>query len=133
MNLIVCVDQSFGMSFGGRRLSRDGEVVKKIAEMAEGKTLLMSEYSAPLFEGVADVKALPDFLLKAENADFCFVETNEIPIERIESIFLFCWNRDYPADVFFDREILSSFKKIKKEEFSGSSHKKITLEIYQRA
>lgn len=132
MNLIVCVDRSFGMSFNSRRLSRDEKVIRKIAEISEGAILFMSEYSAPLFEGIREVICDSEFCSKAQSGDFCFVERDEFPGEKVEAVFLFSWNRDYPADFYFDKEILSPLKKVKKEEFAGSSHKKITLEIYQK-
>jgi hypothetical protein len=132
MNLIVCVDKSFGMSFGGRRLSRDGEVIRKIVEVTEGANLFVDEYSAVLFQGNREVICEPQFLSKAQSGDFCFAEISEIPYDRIESIYLFHWNRDYPADQYFQNEILHFFQKKKKEDFVGSSHKKITLEIYIR-
>ncbi len=132
MNIIVCAENNLGMAFNRRRVSQDSEVVKKIAEITDGEKLWMNGYSAKLFTDAREVFADEDFLLKANQGDFCFVEIDAIPMEMIENLYLFRWNRNYPADLFLNLDLKGDFKKIKKEEFSGSSHKKITLEIYKR-
>ena len=74
-----------------------------------------------------------DFLSVASDDDICFIENVEIPMDKVTQIYLFQWNRDYPADVYFDYNLKDlGFKKIRSEDFAGSSHKKITLEVYQR-
>ena len=60
------------------------------------------------------------------------VENAEIPADKVDEIYLFQWNRDYPADVYFSLDLNSDYKKIKTEDFAGYSHEKITLEIYQK-
>ena len=52
-------------------------------------------------------------------------------VERIEEIYLYRWNRDYPADVYFPVD-LSMWKCVETKEFAGSSHEKITRERYTR-
>ena len=69
-----------------------------------------------------------------ENAgedDFCFVE--DLPLEmyqnKIKKIFLFHWNRAYPADTYFDIPLTADkWKLVSVLEFAGNSHKKITME-----
>ena len=57
----------------------------------------------------------------------------EIPAKNIEDVYVFNWNRDYPADKYFTLDLkLNGFKRVKKEEFTGCSHKRITLEIYKK-
>ena len=56
----------------------------------------------------------------------------QIPVDCIDEVYLFQWNRDYPADMYFTVDLKTGFKKIKVEDFAGSSHKKITLEIYKK-
>ena len=51
--------------------------------------------------------------------------------EKIEKIILYRWNRVYPADVHFPIDF-SGWKLVQAEEFAGSSHEKITEEIYER-
>ena len=74
-----------------------------------------------------------DFLSVAAEEDICFIENVDVPIDEASEVYLFQWNRDYPADVYFDYNLKElGFKKVSSKEFEGSSHKKITLEIYRR-
>ena len=133
MNIIVCVDKNNGMMFNYRRQSQDCEVVKKIMEICSESQLLMNEYSGVMFSEFPNVFVSNDFLLQSTPGDFCFVENVEIPTENIENIYIFNWNRDYPADKYFSFDLAANgFKKVKKEEFPGYSHKKITLTLYRR-
>jgi hypothetical protein len=134
MNIIVCVDKSNGMMFNNRRQSQDKELISKIIELTSGARLLMSEYSAQMFLGNLDIVANNDFISQAQSGDFAFIEETEIPNESIEDIYIFNWNRDYPADKYFDFDLKANgYKRVKKIEFAGNSHKKITLEIFRRA
>ena len=80
-----------------------------------------------------DVIVDNDCLDNAADVDFCFVENQMIPIDKVSEIYLFNLNRNYPADVFFEIEPKQcGFKIASKEDFKGSSHDKITLEVYRR-
>ena len=71
---------------------------------------------------------------KAGEKDYCFVENLEIENfrDKIEKIILCKWNRKYPGDFFFTIDVNDgNWKLIDVEEFSGSSHEKITLEGYE--
>ena len=73
------------------------------------------------------------FLSKAACNDICFVEDCSVaPFEqKIEKIILYKWNRDYPADFYFDIPLSEhGLKLISSEDFVCSSHDKITEEIY---
>ena len=74
-----------------------------------------------------------DFLTKAGTEDFCFVEGENLTgyEGKITEIVLYKWNRDYPADLFFEID-LGEWKLEERKEFSGYSHEKITREIYSR-
>ena len=133
MNIIVCIDKNGGMSFCGKRLSQDRVLREKILEISSGSRLLMSSYSAKQFESIDGIVIDDNFLNNAGQEDYCFVEDKEIIAENVESFYVFNWNRKYPADLFFDVDLKAEgFKKIKKEDFQGNSHDKITLEIYSR-
>ena len=123
MNIFVCIDKSRGMMFNNRRQSKDQEVISKIIELSGDSLLLMSEYSAEMFPQNPNIIANNDFSLQAKEGDFCFIEDTVIPTEKVQKVYLFNWNRDYPADKFFDFD-LTNFKRIKKTEFAGSSHKR---------
>ena len=45
---------------------------------------------------------------------------------------MFRWNRDYPADTYFDLSLESGWTRTETSEFAGSSHETITKEIYIR-
>ena len=128
MHLIVCVDDRFGLSFGGRRLSRDCEVITHMLHMTKGGKLWVHPYSADLFP-VDAVLAEADYLEKADMDDYCFLEKGEIP-QNLQSVILYHWNRTYPATEHFPKEILQTMNRVSQEEIPGYSHEKITVERY---
>ncbi len=133
MNIAICIDKSGGILFGGRRLSQDSALRMKLIEIVSDDNLLMNEYSAKQFEANEKIKIYEDFLSEANENDICFIENVEVPMDKVSEIYLFNWNRNYPADTYFEFEPKGlGFKRIKKEDFVGSSHKKITLEVYRR-
>ena len=117
----------------GKRQSQDRVLREKVLEIANGSRLLMNSYSAKQFENGDGIIVDDVFFNNAGQGDFCFVEDKEITSENVESFYIFNWNRKYPGDLFFNVDLKAEgFKKIKKEEFQGNSHDKITLEIYSR-
>ena len=133
MNIIVCIDKNGGMAFMGKRQSMDCVLREKVLEISSGARLLMNSYSGKQFENNENIIVDDDFLNNANQDDFCFVEDREVIAENAQSIYIFNWNRKYPADLFFSIDLKAEgFKKIKKEEFQGNSHDKITLEVYSR-
>ena len=129
LNIIICLDDKNGMLFGGKRQSRDSVLCKRILEISKETGLLMNNYSAKLFEA-EDVIADEDFLLKAQKGDYCFIENTAIP-ESFEKIVIYRWNRVYPSDVKFDTSLILSKQLVSSFEFEGSSHSKITEEVYE--
>ena len=135
MILIVCVDDHNGMMFNHRRQSQDRVLRADILELTDGKKLWMNAYSRKQFaESDAEkIRVDETFLDAAEDGEFCFVENADVSgcVERIDEIYLYRWNRDYPADVYFPVD-LSMWKCVETKEFAGSSHEKITRERYTR-
>lgn len=135
MNVIVCLDDKNGMMFNGRRQSRDRILCARAADLAAGRTLWMNEYSAPLFPPELAPRTMirGDFLSRAGRGDYCFVENAPLVPheEQIETLFVFRWNRVYPADTRLDLP-LERWQKVRTEEFAGSSHEAITMEVYER-
>jgi len=134
MNAIICLDEKNGMLFNKRRQSRDSLLNQKIIALSQGKKLWMNSYSAKLFanEDILMDDSLPE---KAEKGDFCFFEQeiDRSVIDKAESFYVFLWNRHYPADVYFKFDLAQEgFVLAETEEFAGSSHEKITLNIYRR-
>lgn len=131
MKIIICVDKKNGMLFNLRRQSQDRELRNRIIEISKNTKLWMNNYSAQQFNEEKNICISESFLTEAGAGEYCFVENIEMPIAEIEEIILYKWNRNYPADTFFEFDFKNNgFKKLKSTDFAGSSHKKITEEIY---
>lgn len=134
MTLIVCVDDGLGMAFGGRRQSRDRALCEDMLAFAAGRTLRMSPRSAKLFEGMGGaVEASADYMQAAGGDECCFVElepAGEIA-GRADTLVIYRWNRRYPSDLRFDVS-LEGWRQTGVREFAGTSHEKITREVYIR-
>lgn len=131
MKIIVCVDKKNGMLFNFRRQSQDSEILKRISEMSKNTKLWMNDYSAKLFDDSDNICVSENFLHEAGNGEYCFIENIVIPTNGIEEVILYKWNRNYPADTFFDFDFKNNgFKKLNSTDFAGNSHEKITEEIY---
>ena len=128
MILLACVDEALGMSFLGRRVSRDSAVTARILSLAAGKTLLATPYSARLLGEAARYEASPASVAAA--GDLVFLENEAVPTEGVEKIFLFRWHRAYPSDLAFPLAAFS-LRLVSKEELVGTSHEIITLEEYE--
>ena len=135
MHLVVCLDNNNGMAFNGRRQSRDRELTRQMISMMNGNPLRMSPYSAKMFLDAPEgaVITSDDYLTNAGPQDFCFAETDDLTgfMKQVGSIIVFRWSRVYPADLWFP-DVLSDWRKFFTSEFAGSSHEKITKEIYVR-
>ena len=135
MIVIVCLDDKKGMLFNGRRQSRDSAVMDRIRSLCEGTRLWMNSYSAGLYGGLEgiDITEEDDFLSLAGSGEVCLVETERLASfgERIEKIIVFWWNRTYPADFYMDVD-LSLWDRTGRREFQGTSHEKITEDVYER-
>ena len=105
MTVIVCLDNANGMMFNHRRQSRDTNVVKDILKTINGASLLIAPYSEPLFsQAECSVSISDSFLADADAKDYCFVENTSVAKfkEKISKLVIYKWNRDYPADFYFD-------------------------------
>lgn len=141
MKVFTCVDNAGGMSFNNRRQSKDAKVYESIVSIVSGRgeepVLRIAPYSLPLFQEMSGLRLLvaDDFLAQAGPGDYCFVETPALKNfeDKIDTIFVFRWNRDYPADTVFPLDLTGSdWSLTGAREFEGKSHKKITLEKYER-
>ena len=128
MKLIVCLDDNNGMMFNNRRQSRDRMLIENALELCKGEKLYTNEYSAKLFpENSVEIVDNP-----AEIGDgYCFAESFTVNEENVDEIIVYKWNKVYPADTYFNIE-LENWSLIESVDFEGSSHEKITREIYRR-
>lgn len=130
MIIAVCIDDENGMTFFGKRQSRDRELIKNYMELCGGKTRI-SPFSMILFENV-NVTIDCDLLDNAERGEYCFIENKDIlPYsDRIEKFIVYKWNRCYPCDRRF--VMPEGFRLSDSSDFKGYSHDNITREIYLR-
>jgi hypothetical protein len=124
------------MLFHDRRLSQDRLQRADLMRLCGKRSLKMSPFSAPLFSEYQSRICVEDnFLDGAERGELCWVENRELRpyIKALEGIVVYRWNRAYPADVHFDIALPGDdFALASTQEFPGSSHEKITREIYLR-
>jgi hypothetical protein len=126
----MCVSKNGGISFNNRRQSRDEEVCKDIIALTGGK-LFASEYSARLFDGIGQVQICDDCKTLANQYFFAEKEMPEVDVQGVSEIVLYHWNREYPADRFFDMD-LKGFRLKESVEFTGKSHDCVRREIWVR-
>ena len=128
MKLIVCLDDNNGMMFNKRRQSRDRVLIENVIEMCKGEKLYTNEYSGKLFpENTVEICESVENIGNA----YCFAENFTVNEEYVDEIIVYKWNRVYPADTYFNID-LKNWTLIEALDFEGSSHEKITKEIYRR-
>ena len=139
MRVFVCVDDACGVMFNRRRQSMDRVLREYVTSACAGPKLYMSLYSAGQFSDTdreaVTIIADDDFLTKAESGDYCFIEDKigQLRLDAVDMLYLVRWNRRYPADTFFRTDPKGAgFRLEKVEEFAGSSHEKITVEVYRK-
>ena len=135
MIVAVCVDDSGGMLFNGRRQSRDRKVRDYLLEISRDAGLWMNGYSAAQFADAPEgrISVSENFLEEAPEGSLAFAENQALKpfLHRIEKIILLKWNRQYPADLYLDIPLEKGWKSTKIREFPGYSHEKITVEVYE--
>ena len=137
MNIIVCIDNNNGMMFNKRRQSQDKILRENIKKLTKDSILYMNEYSYKLYKDIdtGNIKVSENFLNICNNNDYCLVENEKLSsyINKITTLIVYKWNRDYPSDFYFDINLNNTdWTLISNEEFEGSSHKKIVRETYRR-
>ncbi len=136
MILITAIDDSNGLMFNQRRQSQDSILREKVLALTAGKKLWMNHYTQKQFANcdATQINVDEDYLNEAAPGDYCFLENAAAAsyAKWIEKIILFRWNRAYPGDFYFDIDVSTpEWKMIEAEDFAGSSHEKITMEVYR--
>lgn len=135
MHIVAAVDDRMSLLFNGRRQSRDGVLNERIASLCNGE-LWVSPFSATLFNDVDIVLHIDEhFLEQAADGAYCFIEDVSVRAvaDAAKSVVLYKWNRAYPGDFFFDLPVdKAPWHLDGSEDFAGSSHDKITEEVYRR-
>lgn len=129
MTLYICLDDRNGLKFNKRRQSRDAALLKDIRSQIAGNLLI-----EPFSEKLIQEAEIP-YVLPPETAEDYFSE--DIPSEellnRTERLVIYRWNRHYPADVRWNPDLSAlGFSLVETTEFPGTSHEKITREVYEK-
>lgn len=129
MTLYICLDDRNGLQFNKRRQSRDSAVLEDIRSQCTGRLLI-----APFSEKLIREAEIPYVLPPEKAADF-FAE--DVPskelLEQTKKIVIYRWNRHYPADIRWKPDLAAMGFVLKETaEFPGTSHEKITREVFER-
>lgn len=132
LHVAFAVDDNNGMMFNHRRVSKDSKLCEELLNTvhSSGGRLQVRPYSSSIFED--GICASDDPWNKAGPNDIVFVEDiDPATIPGVTEVTLFRWNRKYPSDLksTFD---FSEYRLIETKEFAGSSHEKITKEIWKK-
>ena len=133
MILIVCTDARGGIRFNRRRQSRDRAVAADILACAAGRPLWMHPSSAALFADAPNIRTAENAPLCAGADELCFWEDALPPVcaARVTGLIRYNWNRIYPADVYWNLDpAAAGLTLLRRAEFAGSSHAKITREEF---
>lgn len=137
MKVIVVLDNNNGLMFNNRRQSQDKVLRKHIRQLSKGSKLWMNAYSFQQFrDDPSNICVDEEFLNIAGVNDYCFVEDSKFisKLEKIGGIYIYRWNRTYPADEKLNVDFLEHGWILNCEkDFAGNSHEKITMEewIYE--
>lgn len=129
MTAVICLDEQGGISFGGRRQSRDRLLCADAVRLC-GR-LKMLPGSARLFAAHPEAVEVCSELLREDGA--YFVETDALDRAEPEELIIYRWNRLYPADCRLVRGPEErGMQLVSREDFAGSSHARITREIWRK-
>ena len=133
MTVIVCIDTGRGMTFFGRRQSTDSVLRKRIASLARGKKLYMSAYSASQF-GADENIVVCDGAPTDEDAVWFTECSDPAPYaDETDELVIYRWNRTYPRELKLTFDPYESGMTLYSiTDFEGSSHPRITEEIWRR-
>ncbi len=131
LTVYVCLDDRNGMSFNGRRQSRDSKVFEDIGRELRGELLI-----DPFSEALIGRSGLPYRVLEGplpEEGQF-FLEMRS-PQEALaaERIVIYRWGRHYPADRRWDLALEEyGFSLMSQTAFQGTSHEEIGKDVFCR-
>jgi hypothetical protein len=129
MTLYICLDDRNGLKFNKRRQSRDAALLEDIRNQLTGNL-----HIEPFSEKMIQEAEIP-YVLPPETAEDYFVEDvpSEELLDRTERLIIYRWNRHYPADIRWNPDLsVLGFSLREITEFPGTSHEKITREVYER-
>lgn len=135
MTIYLCLDDKNGMRFNHRRQSRDSAVLEDIRAQLSGP-LTIDPFSEKLVAGAEiPYRLAPEDLSTLPQGAHFFAEARTAGelLPLASRLVLYRWNRVYPSDVRWEADpVQAGFSLRETGEFPGSSHKKITKEVYTR-
>ena len=136
MKAIICLDDNNGMLFNNRRQSQDKILREHIKSLTKNNKLYMNNYSYKLFNDIdeGNVIVSADFLDKCEVNEFALIEDKSPQeyLDKIDELIVYRWNTVYPSDLSFNVNLNEGWSLISTDDFKGSSHENITVEIYKK-
>ena len=106
MKIVLCVDKKNGTMLFGKRQSQDRIQRERMLSLVGDSRLWISNYSASLFDIADNIEIDDGFTEKALDSDYCFFEDKEIDISKANTVVLYKWNRQYPADKYFFYDLI---------------------------
>lgn len=135
ITVAVVLDDNEGMLLFGKRQSRDRVMIAEFVESAGSSPIYVSDFSKILFESYDSVTMCKNPLEEAPDGAVCFIENYSLSpyLDIIDTLIIYRWNRLYHSDVKFDVNVKNAgYKLVSTAEYVGSSHDKITKEIYKK-
>ena len=135
ITVAVVLDDNGGMMIFGKRQSRDRVMIADFVSAIGDKPIFVSPFSKIIFEPHESVNFVENPFLESVDGGACFIENFALTpyIDMIETLIVYRWNTLYPSDVRFDIDIeKSGFTLVSTYDFEGSSHERITKEIYKK-
>ncbi|MBO5286796.1 MAG: ribonuclease Z [Clostridia bacterium] len=131
MTVIACIDDNNGMLFGGKRQSRDSKVLEDIQRSFSPVVIL--PFSEKMIGASGVDYILKDTVDKVRDDETVFLENVDLKTieNRISRLIIYKWNRKYLSDFKFNLD-LGKYERKSVCDFSGSSHDKITREVYEK-
>lgn len=135
MILVACVDRKNGMSFYGRRQTKDRVVQERILQDAYPGKVAMSRRCAAGFPAEFQPHIIcRDNPMETASGQFCMIGAEKASqyADQIEKVILYRWDTVYPADACFDLPLDDGWELESETYFDGHSHPDVRREVYVR-
>ena len=135
LTVALVLDDREGMMIFGKRQSRDRVLIADFVSSMKDTPIFISPFSKVIFEPHKEVNIVENPFRDSCEGGACFIENYHLVhyIDMIGTLIIYRWNELYPSDVRFDLDVeAAGFKLVESYDFEGSSHERITKEIYRR-
>ena len=116
--IIICLDKRDGLSFGGRRLSRDAKIFEDIQK----------DFGAVALSNDISLDFLPE--AKESPAVFCEVEIPGGYLEGCNKVIIYRFDRAYPFDMSLPESFYDNFKLFLRK-YGRKNNEKSTIATYR--